>query len=149
MNKTLNTTQDTSRNNIIDARTKLRPAPRLRVLKNPPLAPDEGKIIDLYIAARRKQQAAAAAAEALKPTVLTIVQKRQQIARRGALVSLDHSYNYHYSAAVTVLAKTLSEQRETERDNGTAKAVVSATVAFEDVRRKDAERRAAAERKAG
>ena len=146
--KTPHTTQDTA-HNIIDARAKLRPAPRLRVLKNPPLSPDESKVIDLYITARRKQQAAAAAADALKPTVLRIVQTRQQIARRGALVSLDHSYTYHYSAAVTVLAKTLSEQRETERDNGTAKAVVSATVAFEDVRRKDAERRAAAERKAG
>lgn len=146
--KTLNTTSDTS-SNIIDARAKLRPAPRLKVLKNPPLSPEEGKVIDLYIAARRKQQAATAAADALKPAVLRIVQTRLQVARKGALVSLDHSYTYHYSAAITVLAKTLSEQREAERDNGTAKAVVTATVAFEDVRRKEAGRREAAGRKAG
>jgi hypothetical protein len=141
--KPMNTKQDTERN-VIDANSKFRAGrPRLKVLKNPALTPDEGKVIDLYIAARRKQQAAAAAADAIKPTVLRIVQTRQQVARRGALVSLDHSYTYHYSAAVTVLAKTLSEQRETERDNGTAKAVVSATVAFEDVRRKEKERREA------
>lgn len=141
--KPTHTTQDTERN-VIDATSKFRAErPRLKVLKNPALTPDEGKVIDLYIAARRKQQAASAAADALKPSVLKIVQARQQVARKGALVSLDHSYSYHYSAAITVLAKTLSEQREMERDNGTAKAVVSPTVAFEDVRRKEKERREA------
>lgn len=139
--KPTDTNQDTERK-VIDATAKFPPAPRLRVLKNPPLTSDEGKVIDLYIAARRKQQAASAAADALKPSVLKIVQARQQVARKGALVSLDHSYSYHYSAATLVLAKTLSEARELERDNGTALAVVSPTVAFEDVRRKDAEKRA-------
>jgi hypothetical protein len=139
--KTLNTTSDPS-SNIIDARAKLRPAPRLKVLKNPPLSPEEGKVLDRYIAARRREQAGKAEADALKGTVLRIVEARQQVARRGAVVSLDFSYKYHYSAATAVLEKTLSETRERERDNGTAKAITTATVAFEDVRRKDAERRA-------
>lgn len=104
--------------------------------------PEEAAAVDRYIAARRKEQAGKAAADALKPVVLQIVRTRQQIARRGALVTLDHSYAYHYSAAVAVIAKALSEARDGERDSGEAKAVVTETVAFEDVRRRDAEKRA-------
>jgi len=81
-----------------------------------------------------------AAADALKPVILAIVQPRGQVARRGALVSLDKSYAY--SAAVAVLSKTLSDTRATERDTGLAKAVVTETVSFEDVRRRDAAKRA-------
>jgi hypothetical protein len=120
----------------------------LKLLKGPALGKEESKIIDLYIAARRREQAAAVAAEDLKPQVLRIVREHQQVARRGAVVSLDHSYRWHYSGTVTVLAKTLSEERERERENGTAKATVSATVAFEDIRRKDRERRVAMEKSA-
>src|SRR6187551_169535 len=91
--------------NIVDATAGLRPRPRLRILKSPPLSPDEAGVIDRYIAARRKQHSAMAQADALKGSVLRIVESRQQVARRGALVSLDHSYSYHYSAAITVLSK--------------------------------------------
>lgn len=141
--KTQNTSSDTERN-VIDATEKFKPArPRLRVLKNPPLEPEEAKVLDRYIAARRREQAGKAEADALKGTVLRIVEARQQVARRGAVVSLDFSYKYHYSAATAVLEKTLSETREQERDTGIAKAIVNPTVAFEDVRRKDRERREA------
>lgn len=116
---------------------KLPGTPKLRVLKSPPLTAEEAKVIDLYIAARRREQAGKAAADALKGAVLQLVERRQQIARRGALVTLDHSYKYHYSAGVAVLEKTLSEAREKERDAGTARAIITATVAFEDVRRKE------------
>lgn len=80
--------------------------------------------------------------------LLQIVREHQQIARRGAVVSLDHSYRWHYCGTFRVLPKTLSDERECERENATAKATVSATVAFEDVRRKDRERRAAMEKSA-
>ncbi len=136
-------TQDTKSlpENVIDATPKLQPRPRIRVLKAQKLSPEEAAAVDRYIAARRKEQAGKAAADALKPVILAIVQPRGQVARRGALVSLDKSYAYHYSAAVTVLAKALSETRATERDTGLAKAVVTETVAFEDVRRRDAAKR--------
>lgn len=88
------------------------------------------------------------AADKLKPQVLHIVKTHQQVARRGAVVSLDHSYRWHYSGVVTAMAKSLSEERERERENGSAKASVSATVAFEDVRRRDQERRLAMEKTA-
>jgi hypothetical protein len=153
-------TQDTNTaapENVIDATRALKnqrgsgtrgtsSLPGLKLLKKPALGKEESRIIDLYITARRREQAAAVAAEDLKPQVLHIVKTHQQVARRGAVVSLDHSYRWHYSGVVTVLAKTLSEERERERENGTAKATVSATVAFEDVRRKDRERRVAMER---
>jgi hypothetical protein len=80
--------------------------------------------------------------------VLRIVEAKRQIARREAVVSLDFSYKYHYTAATAVLEKTLSETRERERDSGEAKAIVNATVAFEDIRRKDRERREALAKKA-
>lgn len=119
-----------------------RVAPRApKILKKAVLDKEEAAVLDRYIAARRREQSAAAAAEALKSAVLQIVKVHQQVARRGALVSLDHSYRWHYSGTITVLAKSLSEEREKERENGTAKATVSATVAFEDVRRKDRSRR--------
>jgi hypothetical protein len=143
--KTTDTTQDTERN-IIDATAKLKALCRPRLLKKPALEKEESKIIDLYIAARRREQAAAVTADELKPQVLHIVKTHQQIARRGAVVSLDHSYRWHYSGNVTRLAKTLSDEREAERENGAAKATVSATVAFEDVRRKERERRIAMEK---
>jgi len=143
--KPTDTTQDTERN-VIDATAKLKGTCRPRLLKKPALEKEESKIIDLYIAARRREQAAAVAADELKPRVLHIVKTHQQVARRGAVVSLDHSYRWHYSGIVTAMAKTLSEERERERENGTAKASVSATVAFEDVRRKDQERRMAMEK---
>ena len=151
--KTNDTTQDTERN-IIDATRELKSKrtrgsaslPGLKLLKKPMLDKEEGKIIDLYIAARRREQAAAVAADELKPQVLHIVKMHQQIARRGAVVSLDQSYRWHYSGLVTALAKTLSEERERERENGSAKASVTPTVAFEDVRRKDSQRRAAMEK---
>jgi hypothetical protein len=140
--KPMNTKQDTERN-VIDANSKFRAGrPRLKVLKNPALTPEEGKVLDRYIAARRREQAGKAEADGLKGAVLRIVQARQQVARRGAVVSLDFSYKYHYSAATAVLEKTLSETRERERDSGEAKAITTATVAFEDIRRKDAEKRA-------
>lgn len=136
-------TQDTKSlpENVIDATAALKPKPRIRVLKAPKLSPEEAAAVDRYIAARRKEQAGKAAADALKPVILAIVQPRGQVARRGALVSLDKSYSYHYSAAVAVLSKTLSDTRATERETGLAKAVVTETVAFEDVRRRDTERR--------
>lgn len=132
--------------NVINATPNLKSACRPKLLKKPALDTEDGKIIDLYIAARRREQAAAVAADELKPRVLQIVRVHQQVARRGALVSLDHCYRWHYSGTVTVLAKTLADERETERENGTAKATVSATVAFEDVRRKERERREAMEK---
>lgn len=136
-------TQDTKSlpENVIDATAALK-RPRIRVLKAPKLSPEEAAAVDRYIAARRKEQAGKAAADALKPVVLAIVQPRGQVARLGALVSLDKSYSYNYSAAVAVLAKTLSDTRATERETGLAKAVVTETVAFEDVRRRDAAKRA-------
>lgn len=114
--------------------------PKLKVLKHIPLTPEQAKKLDIYIAGRRKEQAGKAQADSVKADVLQIVEGRQQIARRGALVSLDHSYKYHYSAGVAVLEKTLSETRELERDNGTAKAIITPTVAFEDIRRRDREK---------
>lgn len=136
-------TQDTNTRpaNVIDATAALKPRPRIKLLKAPKLSPEEAAAVDRYIAARRKEQAGKAAADALKPVVLAIVQPRGQVARRGALVSLDKSYSYHYSAAVAVLSKTLSDTRATERETGLAKAVVTETVAFEDVRRRDAAKR--------
>jgi hypothetical protein len=138
----MNTTHDTNQGSkkIIDATARLKPV-KLKVLKAPPLTAEEAKVLDQYIAARRRAQAAGTVAEELKPRVLTIVQARQQVARRGALVSLDKSYAYHYSVVVTALAKTVAEARERERENGTAKAVVTETVAFEDVRRREREKR--------
>ena len=118
--KTNDTTQDTERN-IIDATEALKSKRTrgsaslagLKLLKKPALEKEESKIIDLYIAARRREQAAAVTADELKPQVLHIVKTHQQSARRGALVSLDHSYRWHYSGNVTRLAKTLSDERET------------------------------------
>jgi hypothetical protein len=145
--KTQDTNPQTS-HNIINATANLKSACRPKLLKKPVVDAEDGKIIDLYIAARRREQAAAVAADELKPQVLLIVKTHQQVARRGAVVSLDHSYRWHYSGVVTQMAKTLSEERERERENGSAKASVSATVAFEDVRRKDRERRVAMEKSA-
>ena len=102
--------------------------------------------MDGYIAARRREQTAAADAERLKPGVLEIVKVRQQVSRRGAVVPLDHAYRWFYSGEVTHSAKVLSEQREKERETGVAKVTVSPTVAFEDIRRKDRERREAMEK---
>ena len=101
--KPKDTTQDTERN-VIDATEALKSKRTrgsaslagLKLLKKPALEKEESKIIDLYIAARRREQAAAVAADELKPQVLHIVKAHQQIALRGALVSLDHSSRCHY-----------------------------------------------------
>jgi hypothetical protein len=70
-------TQDTNTaatKNVIDATAALRPErPKMKLLKKPVLDAEDGKIIDLYIAARRREQAAVVAADELKPRVLQIV----------------------------------------------------------------------------
>jgi hypothetical protein len=48
--KPTDTNQDTERN-VIDATSKFRAErPRLKALKNPPLEPEEAKVLDRYIA---------------------------------------------------------------------------------------------------
>jgi len=131
---------------VVDAAGSRKAAQNAKVLKMPPLSQEQAAMMDGYIKARRREQAAAADAERLKPGVLEIVKERQQVSRSGAIVTLDHAYRWFYTGEVTCLAKQLSDRREKERETGVAKVTASPTVAFEDVRRKDREKREAMEK---
>jgi hypothetical protein len=144
--KTHDTNED--QRNIIDATKALKNPQRgkphaagSKALRRPELSSGDLDALDRFIAARRRQAAAEADANELKPAVLALVKVHQQIARKGAVVKLTKLYDWKYGVVVAELAKTLADERERARENGSALATVTPAVAFEDVRAKERSKR--------